>query len=135
MPEINISTKGFNDVINITDRVTKIIKDSGIKNGIVTLFVVGSTATITTIEYEPGLVEDIKNALEKIAPIKGEYQHEKAWHDGNGYAHIRASLMKPSLAVPFENCKLSLGTWQQIILIDFDNKPRDRKIIVKIIKT
>jgi len=134
MPEINVFTKGFNDIVDITDEVAKIVKNSDIKDGIVTLFVVGSTATVTTIEYEPGLVEDIKNALEKIAPMGGVYRHEEAWHDGNGYAHIRASLMKPSITIPIENGRLLLGTWQQIILIDFDNRPRNRKIIVKLLK-
>ena len=134
MPEINISTKGFNDVIDITDKVAKIVKDSDIKNGVAVLFVVGATAAITTIEYEPGLIKDIKETLEKVAPIDKYYHHEEAWHDGNGYAHIRASLMKPSFSIPFENGELSLGAWQQIVLIDFDNKPRNRKIIVKLLK-
>lgn len=135
MPQINVSTKGFNDVIDITDEVTKIVKDSKIKDGVAVIFIPGSTATITTIEYEPGLIQDIKEALEKIAPMKGDYKHEEAWHDGNGYAHIRATLMKPSISVPIENGELILGTWQQIVLIDFDNRSRERKIIVKIIKT
>ena len=134
MAEINISTKGFNEVINITEKVTEIVKNSKIKDGIAILFVVGATATITTIEYEPGLIKDIKETLEKIAPMNKDYHHEEAWHDGNGYAHIRASLMGPSLSVPFENGEISLGTWQQIVLIDFDNKPRNRKVIVKLLK-
>lgn len=134
MAEINISTKGFNEVINITEKVTEIVKNSKIKDGVAILFVVGATATITSIEYESGLVKDIKETLEEIAPMNKDYHHEEAWHDGNGYAHIRASLMKPSLSVPFENGEISLGTWQQIVLIDFDNKPRNRKVIVKLLK-
>jgi len=134
MAEINISTKGFNEVINITEKVAEIVKNSKIKDGVAILFVVGATATITSIEYESGLVKDIKETLEEIAPMNKDYHHEEAWHDGNGYAHIRASLMKPSLSVPFENGEISLGTWQQIVLIDFDNKPRNRKVIVKLLK-
>lgn len=133
MSQINVSTKGFNDVVDITDEVKKIVKNSKIKDGIVSLFIPGSTATITTIEYESGLVEDIKVALEKVAPMKGYYKHEEAWHDGNGYAHIRAALMKPSISVPIEDGELSLGSWQQVVLIDFDNRARERKIIVKIL--
>lgn len=133
MPKIIVSTEGFNDVVNITDEAEKIVKDSKIKDGVAVIFVPGSTATITTIEYESGLVEDIKVALEKVAPVEGYYKHEEAWHDGNGYAHIRAALMKPSISVPIENGKLLLGTWQQIVLIDFDNRARERKIIVKVL--
>jgi secondary thiamine-phosphate synthase enzyme len=131
MPKIILQTEGFNDIIDITEKVEETIKKSKIEDGIVAIFVVGSTAAITTIEYEPGLIEDIREALEKIAPMKGKYKHEEAWHDGNGYAHIRASLMKPSLSVPIENGKLCLGRWQQIVLIDFDNRPRERIVIVK----
>lgn len=135
MSEINISTEGFNDIVDITEKVGEIVNKSDVKEGVIILFVIGSTATITTVEYEPGLVQDIKNTLEKIAPMKGTYQHEEAWHDGNGYAHVRAALMKPLLVIPFKDSRLLLGTWQQIVLIDFDNKPRDRKIIAKIVKS
>lgn len=135
MSQINIFTKGFNDVIDVTKRVEDIVKKSKIDDGIAVIFVVGSTAAITTIEYEPGLVQDIKETLEKIAPMNNNYYYEEAWHDGNGYAHIRATLMKPSLSVPIEKGKLCLGAWQQIVLIDFDNRPRERKIIVKVISS
>ena len=135
MAQINLSTKGFNDVIDITKKVEEVVGESKIDDGVAIVFVVGSTAAITAIEYEPGLVKDIKEALEKIAPMNNNYHHEEAWHDGNGYAHIRATLMKPSLSVPIEKGKLCLGTWQQIVLIDFDNKPREREIIVKIISS
>ena len=104
------------------------------ENGLAHLFVIGSTAAITTIEYEKGLLKDIRNILEKIAPEEIDYEHNKAWGDDNGYAHIRASLIKPDLSIPIENGELILGTWQQIVLIDFDNRPRTRKIILKIIK-
>lgn len=135
MAKINILTKGFNDIIDITEKVEKIVEKSKIDNGIAVVFVVGSTAAITAIEYEPGLVKDIKEALEKIAPMDDNYHHEEAWHDGNGYAHIRAALMKPSVSVPIEQGKLVLGQWQQIVLIDFDNRSRERTIIVKIVSS
>ncbi len=128
-----ISTKGFTDIIDITDEVSKIVRDSKIKEGICLISSPGSTAGITTIEYEEGLIEDLKRALEKIAPMSEDYEHCKKWGDGNGYAHIRSALLKPFLAVPIEDGKLVLGSWQQIVLVDFDNRPREREIIVKII--
>ena len=135
MAKINISTKGFNDVIDITERVEEIVERAKINDGVAVVFVVGATAAITAIEYEPGLVKDIRETLEKIVPMDNNYHHEEAWHDGNGYAHIRTALMKPSLSIPIEDRKLCLGAWQQIILIDFDNKPRKREIIVKIVSS
>ncbi len=131
--KINISTKGFTDIIDITFQVSKAIKDSKAKEGICLISCPGSTSGITTIEYEKGLVEDLKKALERIAPMNKEYEHCKRWGDCNGYAHIRSALIKPFLVVPVENGKLVLGDWQQIVLIDFDNKPRERKIMIKII--
>ena len=131
--KFNISTKGFNDIIDITSRVSKIVKESNVKDGICLVFVAHSTCAIATIEYEEGAIEDLKRALEIIAPMNENYEHCKKWGDCNGYAHIRAALMKPSLAVPIENGKLILGTWQQIVLIDFDNRPREREIIIKVI--
>jgi len=131
--KFNISTKGFNDIIDITSRVSKIVKESNVKDGICLVFVAHSTCAIATIEYEEGAIEDLKRALEIIAPMNENYEHCKKWGDCNGYAHIRAALMKPSLAVPIENGKLILGTWQQITLIDFDNRPREREIIIKVI--
>ncbi|MCD6471131.1 YjbQ family protein [bacterium] len=133
--ELTIQTKGHTDIIDITEKVSDFVKKSGIKDGILTIFVVGSTAAITTIEYEKGLLKDIKNTLEKLVPEETDYEHNKAWGDNNGYAHIRASLMKPNLSIPIENGNLILGTWQQIVLIDFDNRPRKRKIILKIIRS
>ena len=131
--KFNISTKGFNDIIDITSRVSKIVKESNVKDGICLVFVAHSTCAIATIEYEEGAIKDFKRALEIIAPMNENYEHCKKWGDCNGYAHIRAALMKPSLAVPIENGKLILGTWQQITLIDFDNRPREREIIIKVI--
>jgi secondary thiamine-phosphate synthase enzyme len=132
--KFRISTKGFNDIIDITDRVSEIVKNSKIKEGICLVFVAHSTCAITTIEYEEGAIKDLKRALEIIAPMDTNYEHCKKWGDCNGYAHIRAALMKPSLAIPIENGKLVLGQWQQVVLIDFDNRPREREIMVKIIK-
>ncbi|MDP2911583.1 MAG: secondary thiamine-phosphate synthase enzyme YjbQ [Candidatus Omnitrophota bacterium] len=130
---IKLSTKGDTDIINITDEVLSIVSESDLKQGSVTVFVPGATAGITTVEYEPGLVQDLKVYFEKIAPKTGTYQHNTKWGDGNGYSHVRASFLGPGITVPFVNKKLQLGTWQQIILIDFDNRPRDREIIIQII--
>jgi len=128
-----ISTKGFTDVIDITSRVAEIVKKSKVKDGICLISCPGSTAGITTIEYEPELLKDFKEFLEKIAPSDKEYHHDKVWGEKNGFSHIRSALIKPFLAVPIEDGKLVLGTWQQIILVDFDNRPREREVIVKVI--
>jgi len=132
--KFTISTKGFNDIINITDIVSEIVGKSNIRDGICLVFVAHSTCAITAIEYEEGAIKDLKRVLEIIVPMNEDYEHCKKWGDCNGYAHIRAALMKPCLAVPIEDGKLVLGQWQQIVLIDFDNRPRKREIIVKIIK-
>jgi len=128
---IERSTKGYSDIHNITDEVAKKITKSGITQGQVTVFVVGSTAGLTTVEYEPGLVKDLKNLFEKLIPQNDYYHHEETWHDGNGFSHVRASLLKPDLTVPIVNGRMTLGTWQQIILIDFDNCPRQREVVVQ----
>ena len=130
-----ISTKGFTDVIDITSRVAEIVKKSKVREGICLISCPGSTAGITTIEYEPELLKDFKEFLEKIAPSDKEYRHDKVWGEKNGFSHIRSSLIKPFLAVPIENGKLVLGTWQQCVLIDFDNRPREREVIVKFIQS
>jgi secondary thiamine-phosphate synthase enzyme len=128
---LNFSTQGNTDIVDITDQVEQKLKSVKLKDGIVTISVVGSTGGITTCEYEDGLVQDLKDLFQKLIPA-GEYHHDQAWGDGNGHAHLRASLLGPSLTVPFNDQKLILGTWQQIIFIDFDNRPRRRKIVLQI---
>ncbi len=118
--------------MDITPQVGKALAESGLKDGILTVFVPGSTAGITTIEYEPGLLKDLPKMLEKIAPSDADYAHNLTWGDGNGFSHIRSSLTKTSFTVPFVNSEMTLGTWQQIVLIDFDNRPRHREIVVQI---
>ncbi|MCG2721105.1 MAG: secondary thiamine-phosphate synthase enzyme YjbQ [Thermodesulfovibrionales bacterium] len=129
---IVLKTQGFTDVIDITERVTNIAGRSGIQNGLVTVFCTGSTGGITTIEFESGVINDLKKAIEKIAPSGISYEHDKRWGDGNGFSHVRAALMKPSLTIPLVKSKLALGTWQQIVFIDFDNRGRDRKVVVQV---
>jgi len=131
--KFKISTKGFTDIIDITDKVSEIVQKSKIKEGICLISCPGSTCGITTMEYEEGLIEDLKRILEKIAPLSEDYEHCKKWGDCNGYAHIRSALIKPFLAVPVEEGRLVLGQWQQIAFLDFDNRPREREIMVKVI--
>jgi len=128
-----ISTKGNSEVLDITANVAAILAKRSLKEGSVTVFVVGSTASVTTTEFEPGLRRDIPEALNRVAPEGARYHHDDTWHDGNGHSHVRAALVGPSLTIPFANGALLLGTWQQIVLIDFDNRPRERKIIVQTI--
>jgi secondary thiamine-phosphate synthase enzyme len=130
---ISLSTKGFSDIIDITDCVDSVIGHSKIKDGLVTVFCPGSTGGITTIEYESGVLKDLQKAIEKIVPSDIPYEHDKRWGDGNGFSHVRAALMKPSFTIPLIKGRLSLGTWQQIVFIDFDNRRRERKIIVHVI--
>lgn len=130
--KFSVKTKAGTDVIDITGHVQDVVTKSGAKSGIACIFVPGSTASISTIEFEPNAVKDLKRALEKIAPEKGEYEHHKTWGDDNGSAHVRACLMKPGICIPFGDGKLLLGTWQQVVLLDFDTRDRERKIIVKI---
>jgi len=131
--EIIIKTKGEVDIIDITDEIKKIIKNSKIKDGIICVFVPGSTGSLTTIEYEPGLKKDFPKALEKIVPKKEYYNHHETWHDDNGHSHVRASLMGPSITLPVINEKLIHGTWQQIVFVELDTRNRDRNIIVQIV--
>ena len=130
---IELDTKGEMDIIDITHEVQKIVEESGIEDGIALIFCPGSTGAITTIEYEDGLLHDLPNALERIAPKNAYYKHEERWHDGNGHSHIRASIIGPSLCVPVENNRLLLGTWQQIVFVECDVRARRRKIIVHIV--
>jgi len=129
----NINTHGFTDILNITPQVKKIIKEHNIKNAQIMVYVAGSTASISTVEYEPGLLKDLPEAFEKIAPMSKTYHHDETWHDGNGYAHVRSSIVGNSQCFPVKDNEIILGTWQQIILMDFDNKPRTRSIYVQII--
>ena len=132
--QIKVKTKGNCDVVNITEQVSEIVGRSDMNEGTVTVFNVGSTAGITTTEYEPGLVNyDIRTAFEKIAPENARYEHEETWHDDNGHSHVRASLLGPSLSVPVVDGRLTLGTWQQIILVDFDTRARTRTIICQMV--
>ncbi|MDR4512525.1 MAG: secondary thiamine-phosphate synthase enzyme YjbQ [Nitrososphaeraceae archaeon] len=128
-----MSSKGENDSIDITSDVKRILFTSKLKDGIVTLFVMGSTASITTIEYEPGLKKDFPRMLERVASKDIEYEHDNTWHDGNGHSHVRASLVGPSLTIPFHGSDLCLGTWQQIVILEMDIRPRNRKVMVQII--
>lgn len=130
---IHCQTSGNTDVIDITPQVTEALRNSSIKEGVVFLFVPGSTAALTTIEYEQGVVTDLIRAIEKITPQNIAYQHNIRWGDGNGYSHVRASLLGPSLNIPVTNKKLMVGAWQQIVLLDFDNRPREREVVVQII--
>ncbi len=129
--ELSLQTRGFTDIIDITSYVNELLQQHPFQEGQVTVFVPGSTGALTTIEYEPGLLRDLPEFLEQIIPMKKRYHHDDTWHDGNGYAHLRASLLKPSLTIPFKNKRLLLGTWQQIIFVDFDNRPRHRRLIVQ----
>ncbi|MCD6407321.1 YjbQ family protein [Candidatus Aerophobetes bacterium] len=131
--EIIIKDKGGFEVFNITDKVKDKVKKSGLKNGTVTIFVPGATGALTTIEYEPGLVEDLKELLDRYIPPGRNYHHEERWHDGNGHSHLRASLIGPSISVPFVNSQLTLGTWQQIIFLELDNKPHTRRLVVQVV--
>jgi secondary thiamine-phosphate synthase enzyme len=131
--EITLSTKGFCDIINITEKVSDFVSKSKIKDGIVVVFCAHSTAGLTTIEYEEGILTDLKELIEKLVPQDKSYHHDKTWGDGNGFSHLRACLINPSLVVPILDGKLVLGTWQQIVFCDFDNRPRERKVIIQII--
>ena len=130
---IRLSTKGDCDMVDITSEVAREVSDSDISSGTATIFVIGSTAGVTTIEFEPGLVADFKAMWGRVIPQNIPYQHDRAWGDGNGHSHVRASLLSASLTVPFIDKKLALGTWQQIVLLDFDNRARSREIVVQII--
>jgi secondary thiamine-phosphate synthase enzyme len=131
--DIALQSKGNCDIIDITSQVARDVEESGVNSGIVTLFIVGSTAGITTIEYEPNLVSDFKNMWDRVIPQNIPYEHNKTWGDGNGHSHVRASTLGASLIIPFVNKNLTLGTWQQIVFVDFDNRPRSRKLTIQIL--
>ena len=128
----DLQTKGHGDSLDLTPQVAEIVTRSEVKDGIVTVFVTGSTAGITTIEYEPNLVADFNEMFQKLAPEGVPYHHDNTWGDRNGYAHVRASLLGPSLVVPFTDGQMALGEWQQVVLVDFDERPRQRKVVVQV---
>jgi secondary thiamine-phosphate synthase enzyme len=127
----HVKTSGATDIININPHVEKVVSESSLSDGFILLFIAGSTASITTIEYESGVVNDLKKAIERIAPHDILYEHDNRWGDGNGHSHVSAALLGPSLTIPLVNGRMLLGTWQQIVLCDFDNRPRMREVIVQ----
>ncbi|SYZ72927.1 conserved hypothetical protein [Candidatus Zixiibacteriota bacterium] len=131
--EINFSTAGNGHIINLTDRIEEAINSTKISQGIAVVFVPGSTAGLTTIEFEPGLMKDLPEFFEKIIPSNTPYHHDLTWHDGNGFSHLRAALIGPDLTIPFSNRKMHLGTWQQIVFLEFDNRSRRRSAVIQII--
>jgi secondary thiamine-phosphate synthase enzyme len=131
--EINFATKREGDIVDITNYVQKAISKSGLSKGIACVFVPGATGAITTVEYEPGLLQDLPDALDRLFPRDITYQHQLRWHDGNGHSHVRASFLGPSLSVPFTEKMLILGTWQQIVFLELDNSARRRKVIVQMV--
>ena len=131
--ELHVSTSGDSDVVDITDRVQDAVGESGAREGQASAFVRGSTAAITTMEYEPGGIADLKDLVERLIPAAGDYEHNRLNHDTNSHAHQRASLVGPSETVPIAAGRLALGTWQQLVLVDFDNRPRDRTILVQVV--
>lgn len=131
--KITENTSGFCDIIDLTAKIRDSLKKTRLKNGLITLFVAGSTAALTTIEHEPGLVQDLKEFVEKLIPSDRKYHHDDRWGDDNGFAHLRASLFGPSVSIPVQDGAPVLGTWQQVILIDFDNRPRSREIVLQLI--
>ena len=130
--DIAFQTKGNCDIVDITSRVAREVEESGVSSGIVTLFVSGSTAGVTTIENEPGLLSDFKNMWDRVMPRNIPYEHNRAWGEGNGHSHMRASVLGASLTIPFVDRRLTVGTWQQIVFIDFDNRPRSRKLVFQV---
>lgn len=131
--QLSFDTRGEGDIIDVSGMVSEAVSESGVKDGIVTVFVPGSTGALTTIEYEPGLLIDLPNTLERIAPKSLMYEHEKRWHDGNGHSHVRASLIGPSLTIPVVKGRLTLGTWQQIVFLELDVRSRKRRLILQMI--
>jgi len=130
---IHLTSRREGDILDITDQVEGAVRGTGIRNGVATVFVPGATGAITTIEYEPGLIHDFPAMLERVAPRGISYEHEKRWHDGNGHSHVRASLVGPSLTVPFTEGSLTLGTWQQIVFVEMDRRGRSREIVLQVL--
>ncbi len=131
--QISFQTQGFCDILDITPQLLSSLKRSGITNGLLTVFCPGSTGALTTIEYEAGVLNDLKRTIEELVPSSRPYEHDRAWGDGNGFSHVRAALMKPSLSIPLIDGRLTLGTWQQIVFIDFDSRKRRREVVLQIV--
>ncbi len=131
--DLSLSTRGSGDVRDITAEVARMVRESGLRAGIVTVFCPGSTGALTTIEYEDGVVADLQQVLDQIVPPDRPYRHHLRWGDDNGHAHIRAALMGPSITIPFVDGRLTLGTWQQVVFCDFDTRPRSRRLVVQIV--
>jgi secondary thiamine-phosphate synthase enzyme len=131
--DFHVNTKGHGDILDVTDQVQSLVRKSALTDGIATVFIPGSTAAVTTVEYESGLVSDLQGAFDRMIPTDMPYAHDARWGDGNGFSHVRAALLKGSLTVPFSGGSLLLGTWQQIVVVDFDNRSRNRRVIVQII--
>jgi secondary thiamine-phosphate synthase enzyme len=130
---LTVSTRGFNDLKDLTGALQEKLKNSGLQQGLLTVFVQGSTAGVTTIEYEPGLVKDLSELMEKLIPSGRSYHHDERWGDANGFSHLRASLLGPFLVIPFVDGKLRLGIWQQVVLVDFDNRPRQQQVFLQLL--
>ena len=130
---ISLNTKGNADIHDITDQITNVVSNSGLSSGIATVFCPSSTSALTTIEYESGALSDLRRLFNEIVPVNREYAHNERWHDGNGHSHVRAAVLGPSITIPFVQGQLTLGTWQQVIYVDFDNRPRQRQLIVQLI--
>jgi len=130
---ISLSTRGNADIQDITDQITNAVSKSGLSSGTATVFCPSSTSALTTIEFEGGALSDLQRLFDEIIPVNREYAHDERWHDGNGHSHVRAALLGPSITIPFVDGQLTLGTWQQVIYVDFDNRPRQRKLIVQLV--
>lgn len=130
---ISLSTQGNADIRDITDQLANAVSKSGLTSGVATIFCPSATSALTTIEFEGGALSDLRRLFDEIVPVNREYAHNQRWHDGNGHSHVRAALLGPSLTIPFVDGQLTLGTWQQVIYVDFDNRPRQRKLVVQLI--
>ncbi|MEW5994320.1 MAG: secondary thiamine-phosphate synthase enzyme YjbQ [Candidatus Zixiibacteriota bacterium] len=130
--QIKLKTKGPGDIIDITSSLQEAVKKSGLSSGTITAFVPGSTGGLTTIEYEPGLLKDLPELMEKLVPSDRPYEHDHTWHDGNGFSHLRSVLIGPDITVPFTGGELTLGTWQQVVFLEFDNRPRSRRVVLQV---
>ena len=132
LDEFSMETKGEGDMIDITEILANVLNKVGLRNGLLTSFIPGSTAALTTIEYEPGLKTDFPSAMNRLIPGDIPYEHNKTWHDGNGHSHVKASIIGPSLSIPFQDGKLILGTWQQVVLLEMDTRSRSRRLVIQV---